>query len=82
MLAHKRSNGERVGNIHYGYRLAEDGAHVEPEPSEQEVLAAIGALRGRHRSLREVAAALNDRGWRTRRGSKWRHEYVKNVIDK
>jgi len=81
VLSHKRSNGERVGNIHYGYRLSEDGFHVEPEPAEQQVLEAVRALRGRHRSLREVAAALNDRGLRTRRGSKWRHEYVKNVID-
>ena len=82
VLSHKRSNGERVGNIQYGYRLSGDGLHVEPEPNEQEVLAAIRALRGRHRSLREIAAALNDRGLRTRRGSKWRHEYVKNVIGK
>ena len=41
VLAHKRSNGERVGNIHYGFRLAGDGTHVEPEPGEQAVLAAI-----------------------------------------
>jgi DNA invertase Pin-like site-specific DNA recombinase len=81
VLSHKRSNGERVGNLHYGYRLSGDGLHVEREPGEQAVLEAIRALRGRHRSLREVAAALNDRGWRTRRGSKWRHEYVKNVVD-
>jgi DNA invertase Pin-like site-specific DNA recombinase len=80
VLSHKRSNGQRVGNIHYGFRLSGDGLHVEPEPGEQEVLATIRALRGRHRSLREIAAALNDRGWRTRRGSKWRHEYVQNVI--
>ena len=32
VLAHKRSNGERIGNIHYGYRLSGDGLHVEPEP--------------------------------------------------
>ena len=62
VLAHKRAIGERVGNIHYGYRLASDGIHVEPEPGEQAVLATIKALRNRHRSLREVAAALNDRG--------------------
>jgi DNA invertase Pin-like site-specific DNA recombinase len=79
-LRHKRANGERVGNIHYGYRLAADGAHVEPDDAEQAVLATIRDLRARHRSLREVARALNERGWRTRRGSPWRHEYVKNVI--
>jgi DNA invertase Pin-like site-specific DNA recombinase len=80
-LSHKRANGERVGNIHYGYRLAADGAHVEPDDAEQAVLAAIRDLRARHRSLREVARALNERGCRTRRGSAWRHEYVKNAIE-
>ena len=80
VLAHKRGNGERVGNIHHGYRLSPDGRHVEPSPGEQDVLAAIEDLRCRHRSLREIAAALNERGLRTRRGSAWRHEYIKNVI--
>jgi DNA invertase Pin-like site-specific DNA recombinase len=81
-LRHKRANRERVGNIHYGYRLSADGAHVEPDDAEQAVLATIRDLRARHRSLREVADTLNQRGWRTRRGSAWRHEYVKNVIAK
>jgi site-specific DNA recombinase len=80
-LRHKRANGQRVGNIAYGYRLATDGEHVEPDAGEQEVLATIRDLRARHRSLREVATALNQRGWRTRRGSPWRHEYVKNAIE-
>ena len=35
-LRHKRANGERVGNVHYGYQLAADGRHVEPEPGEQQ----------------------------------------------
>jgi site-specific DNA recombinase len=82
VLQHKRSQGERVGNIHYGYRLADDRKHVEPNPEEQAVLATIRELRGRHRSLRQVAAALNDSGYRTRRGSAWRHEYVKALIAK
>ena len=34
-LRHKRSNGERVGNIEYGYRLSSDGRYLEPEPTEQ-----------------------------------------------
>ena len=31
-LGHKKRNGERVGNIQFGYRLAKDGKHVEPDP--------------------------------------------------
>src|SRR5271168_4711216 len=34
-LRHKRGKGERVGNIEFGYRLAPDRIHVEPDPAEQ-----------------------------------------------
>jgi site-specific DNA recombinase len=43
-MNHKRSNGERAGNIAYGYRLASDGEHLELDPQEQAVLAAIRDL--------------------------------------
>jgi DNA invertase Pin-like site-specific DNA recombinase len=32
-MSHKRNNGERVGNIQFGYRLCVDGKHVEPDPA-------------------------------------------------
>src|ERR1700681_3788390 len=44
-LRHKRGQGERVGNIAFGSRLAQDGHHVEPDPAEQEALAEIQRLR-------------------------------------
>jgi hypothetical protein len=59
--APQTSQGERVGNIHYGYRLAEDGKHVEPDAVEQEVLATIRALRCRRRSLREIGGTERTR---------------------
>src|SRR5260221_5702851 len=31
-LQHKRGNGERVGNIEFGYRLSSDRRHLEPDP--------------------------------------------------
>src|SRR5580693_3609437 len=43
-LRHKRGNGERVGNIQFGYRLSVDGIHVEPDPAEQAALTAIRRL--------------------------------------
>jgi DNA invertase Pin-like site-specific DNA recombinase len=78
-MHHKRTNGERVGNIAYGYRLAPDGIHIEPEPGEQATIATIGELRTEGRSLRRIAIDLNRRGWRTRRGSEWRLESVARV---
>lgn len=77
-MGHKRRQRERVGNIAYGYRLAPDGVHVEPDEAEQAALTRIRELRGSH-TLREIARDLNECGLRTRRGSPWRHEYVKRV---
>src|SRR5712692_4942156 len=38
-LGHKRRQRERVGNIAFGYRLAPDGVHVEPDDAEQAAIA-------------------------------------------
>jgi site-specific DNA recombinase len=79
-LRHKSGNGERVGNIGFGYRLAADGLHLEPDPVEQAALKAARKLRSSGQSLRAVAAALNQSGHRTRRGTPWRLESVVRVI--
>jgi len=79
-MSHKRNNGERVGNIQFGYRLGADGKHVEPDPAEQGVLAEIRQLRNNGQTLRGIAASLNHRALRTRRGSAWRLEHVARII--
>jgi DNA invertase Pin-like site-specific DNA recombinase len=78
-MHHKRTNGERVGNIQFGYRLGTDGKHLEPDPAEQEVLDDIRQLRQDGHTLRGIAAALNHRALRTRRGSAWRLEHVARI---
>jgi DNA invertase Pin-like site-specific DNA recombinase len=40
-LRHKRTSGERIGNIRFGFRLSPDGKHVEPDLGEQGVLTEI-----------------------------------------
>ena len=79
-MGHKRSQGERVGNIAFGYRLAPDGVHVEPDDVEQAAIAGIRGLRASGRTLRQIAADLNQEGRRTRRGSAWRLESVARVV--
>ena len=79
-MQHKRRNGQRVGNVAYGYRASADGKQVEPEPGEQAALALIRSLREQGRSLREIAAALNSQAFRTRRGSGWRHDHIVRII--
>src|SRR5579863_5363705 len=34
-MSHKRANGERVGTVPFGYRLAAGGLHLESDPAEQ-----------------------------------------------
>ncbi len=79
-MSHKRSNGERVGNVAYGYRLGEDGQHLVPDLGEQEALAEIQRLRSDGVPLRGIAASLNHRAFRTRRGTAWRLESVARVL--
>lgn len=79
-LRHKRGNGERVGNIEFGFRLSADLRHLEPAPTEQAALAEIRNLRRQGHTLRGIAATLNNRGYRTRRGTDWRLESVARVI--
>jgi site-specific DNA recombinase len=79
-LRHKRGNGERVGNIEFGFRLCPDRRHLEPDPAEQAALAEIRNLRHQGHTLRGIAATLNSCGHRTRRGTDWRLESVARVV--
>jgi site-specific DNA recombinase len=79
-MRHKRSQGERVGNIEFGYRLSPDRRHLELDPTEQAALAEIKNLRRQGHTLRGIAATLNNRGHCTRRGTEWRLESVARVV--
>ena len=79
-MRHKRSQGERVGHIAFGSRLARDGRRLEPDPPEQAALAEIRRLRRDGVTLRGIAAALNHRAYRTRRGTAWRLESVVRIV--
>ena len=79
-LSHKRSQGQRVGNIAFGYRLAADGLHLESDPVEQGALTEIRRLRSQGTTLRGIAATLNQGPLRTRRGTAWRLESVARIV--
>lgn len=79
-MSHKRSNGQRVGTVPYGYRLAPDGVLLEVEPVEQAIAQHARTLKASGLSLRAIAAELNRQGLTTRRGTPWRFQYVAQVI--
>jgi len=78
-LKAKRLRGERAGNVPFGYRLADDDRTLLPCEAEQRILELIRQLREAGYTLRAIANTLNTDGFRTRRGSAWRHEYVANL---
>ncbi len=78
-MRHKRSKGERVGTVPFGYRMAGVGAQLEADAHEQAILARIQALQASGCTQRGIASSLNADGLQTRRGTAWRHQYVANV---
>jgi hypothetical protein len=54
--------------------------HLERDATEQAALAEVQNLRSQGHTLRCIAAKLNSRGHRTRRGTEWRLESVVRVI--
>lgn len=80
-MSHKKSKGERVGAIPYGFDLADDGVKLIPNAAEQETIAVINELRADGLSLRAIAAELNRRAVPTKEGSKgWAHTTVQSIL--
>jgi site-specific DNA recombinase len=78
-LAHKRSQGERVGEVPFGYRVGADGTHLEADEAEQTILGTLRDLRASGLSVRAIAEDLNRRGIRARDG-RWHHNSVWRVL--
>jgi site-specific DNA recombinase len=78
-LRHKRSNGQRAGELPYGYALENDGKTLKPIPEEQETLKGIRTMRERL-SYAGIADRLNAEGIATKKGSRWYAESVRSVL--
>lgn len=82
-LAHKKSKGELVGSVPFGYTLAADGITLEENPSQQEALVLIAKLRAKGLSLRQIAQELSQLGVPTAKGnSKWTHTAVNRIVSR
>ncbi len=78
-LAVKRARGERVGTTPYGYRLAQDGKHIEEDGAEQAIIARARELRAEGLSLRAIGRALLDEGRRPRTGRNWHVQVLARI---
>lgn len=81
-LAHMKANGQRVGTVPYGFDLADDGATLIPNDTEQAVIADIRAMRAEGMKLEPIAAALTARAvpTKTGRSSRWTHQAVARIL--
>ena len=82
-LAVKRANGQRTGGIPYGFDLADDGATLTPNPSEQAIIADMRTMRAKGWTLAAVAEELTERRIPTKRGrSAWTHQAVAGILSR
>lgn len=78
----KKSRGERVGHIPFGYKLSDNGINIEPDDYEQSILNQINDLKATGLSVRKIADELNVRGVFNRGGAKWNHASIHRVMMK
>ena len=80
-MQHMRSQGRRVGQIGYGWRLAAGSTTVlEPEPSEQAVIAQARELRASGLTLRTICGELTTRGHLSRAGKPFGSAQVLRMV--
>ncbi len=80
VLAEKKARGERVGTVPYGYRLASDGVHTEPDAQEQDVIASVRQLSREGLSQRAIVTRLAARGVVGRTGAPLRQTQVAKIL--
>jgi DNA invertase Pin-like site-specific DNA recombinase len=80
-LARLRATGRRYSGVApYGFRVSDDGVHLEADPAEQRALAVMRALRVAGLSYRALAGELAGRGLRQRNGAPWSAALLHRVL--
>jgi site-specific DNA recombinase len=76
----KRDKGEVVGGVPYGFKRSEDGKHLVPEESEQQVIRCVRRLNDQNKSLRTIASELQASGYVSRAGKPFSHAQVGRML--
>jgi DNA invertase Pin-like site-specific DNA recombinase len=79
-LAFKIKSGQRVGNVLYGFDLADDGKTLVPNNDEQGGLAVMRELRDSGQSLRQIAAELTKLGYKSKQGGPWSISAIARIL--
>ena len=80
-LQHKKSQGERVGTIQYGYRLDDDGVTLIEDEAEQLIITAIHEYRDQGVSLRGIVNRLDQRGYKSRSNKPLQLKQVHRIVN-
>jgi site-specific DNA recombinase len=82
-MEYKKSKGERVGAVPFGFDLAANGINLIPNEQEQQVITEINSLRASGHSLREIAVELTRQGIATKEGNaSWSHQAVAKILNR
>lgn len=79
-LAVKKSRGQRVGSVPFGFQLAKDGKMLVERECEQHVIRIARELRSAGMSLRAIGAELESRGLRARNGNGWAAPQIQRMV--
>ena len=80
-LQMKIANGERAGQVPFGYRLANDGNTLIKHEKEQEAISLTKRLKGQGYSYRSICKGLEDKGYKAN-GKGWHPQTIKNILKK
>ena len=71
-LQYKKKNRERVRQIPFGKKLADDGQSLVIDPDEMRVISTAKRLRNQGHAYQNIAVMLEERGCRNKSGKvKW-----------
>jgi site-specific DNA recombinase len=76
----RKAQGCRIGGTPFGFSLAPDGKTLVKCGEEQEAITLTLELSGQGYSASRIAAELNTRGVRTKKGSTWSHKQVTRIL--
>jgi len=80
-LAHKITNGHRVGEVRYGFDLGDDGKTLVPNADEQETIKLMRRLREQGMSYRAIAEELDVHSVPTKNGGgAWSAKVVRAIL--
>lgn len=80
-LSAKKTRGELVGAVPYGYDLGADGKTLVANEAEQLMVTVVREHRAAGLSLRTIGDRLVERGFLPRKGGAWNPAQIKRIAE-